>query len=68
MAYSTKILDPSQDPIVLFEVDLPLENELWINEAAGMWKKNLTPGTITVTGSDGQVGYYGDQNEIRYFI
>lgn len=68
MAYATKILEPSQDPIVLFEVDFPLENELWINESAGLWKKNLTPGTVTVTGSDAQIGYYGIQNTIIYFI
>ncbi len=68
MAYSTKIKEPSQDPIVLFEVDLPLENTLWINEGAGLWKKNLTPGTVTVTGSNDEEGYYGTQNETIYYI
>ncbi len=68
MAYSTKIKEPSQDPIVLFEVDLPLENTLWINEGAGLWKKNLTPGTVTVTGSNDEEGYYGTQNTTIYFI
>ncbi len=68
MAYSTKIKEPSQDPIVLFEIDLRLENKLWINEAAGLWKKNLTPGTVTITGSNGEEGYYGIQNTIIYFI
>lgn len=68
MAYSTKIKEPSQDPIVLFEIDLPLENTLWINEAAGLYKKNLTPGTVTVIGSNDEEGFYGEQNEIVYFI
>ncbi len=68
MAYSTKIKEPSQDPIVLFEVDIPLENTLWINEGAGLWKKNLTPGTVTVTGSNDEEGYYGTQNTTIYFI
>lgn len=68
MAYATKILEPAQDPIVLFEVDLPLENTLWINEGAGLWKKNLTPGTVTVTGSNDEEGFYGTQNETIYFI
>ncbi len=68
MAYSTKIKEPSQDPIVLYEVDIPLENTLWINEGAGLWKKNLTPGTVTVTGSNDEEGYYGTQNTTIYFI
>ena len=68
MAYSTKIKEPSQDPIVLFEVDVPLDNHLWINEGGGIWKKNLTPGTVTVPGSRTQVGYYGEQNETIYHI
>lgn len=68
MAYSTKIKEPAQDPIVLFEVDMPLENTIWINEAAGIWKKNLTPGTVTVIGSNGEVGFYGKQNTIVHFI
>ncbi|MBA7541149.1 hypothetical protein ES705_33456 [subsurface metagenome] len=68
MAFTTEIAKPINDPIILFEVDLPLEHKTFINDESGLWKCNLTPGDVTVTGSDGQVGYFGTQNEVFYNI
>ena len=68
MSFLTKIKNPQLDIIILFEVDLPLDNKIWINEGGGIWKCNLIPGDITITGSDGLVGFYGTKNKLFYFI
>lgn len=68
MAFATEIVKPTNNPIVLFEVDLPLKHKTFIDDEAGIWKCNLTPGDVMVMGSDGQVGYFGTQNQIFYNI
>lgn len=64
MSFITEVIKPTNDPIVLFELDLSLEHKTFINDEAGIWKCNLTPGDVTVIGSDSQVGYFGTQNQV----
>jgi len=68
MSFAIEIVKPINDPIVLFEIDLPLEHNIFINDEPGIWKCNLTPNDVTVVGSDGQIGYFGTQNEVFYNI
>jgi len=61
---------PVSKKIVLLEIDLPIKesqaNDILINYEAGLWYNKLTPGAVYVTGSDGQIGYYENQNEDDY--
>lgn len=68
MAFDDNIDKSTSHKIVLFEYDLPIDNDVLINFEAGIWFNRLTPGVVTVTGSDGQVGYYSNTNEIKYNI
>lgn len=68
MSFSEKILQPQSHPIVLFEYDLPVNNDVLINYEAGIWYNILTPGNVTFTDDYGNVWYYPNTNEIEYNI
>mgnify|MGYP001023914399 CR=1 FL=1 len=68
MSFSENITKPQGHPIVLFEYDLPVNNDILLNYEAGVWTNELTPGTVTVTDDYGVVGYYSNTNEIKYNI
>jgi len=66
MSFTTEKNKTDSNKIVLVEIDFPIEYADFINYEAGIWFMNLTPGTVTVEGSDGQIGFYGDQNTKKY--
>lgn len=70
MSFDTYKNLPVSKKIVLLEIDLPIKesqaNDILINYEAGLWYNKLTPGAVYVNGSDGQVGYYENQNEDDY--
>lgn len=60
---------PISNKIVLVEIDIPAmpELDIFLNYEAGIWMTAITPGVVTVTGSDALVGYYTNQNVISYY-
>lgn len=68
MSFKTDIQDPINKKILLAEIDLPVSHDIWINYESGIWYINLMPGDATVTGSDGETGYYRGQNDVHYSI
>jgi len=52
--------------IILWEFDTPLLRDSLLNYSAGIWKWCISPGDITVTDDNGNIGYYGNTNEIIY--
>ncbi len=57
--------------ISLLEIDVPIITETFVNYSAGIWHNtlsdNLGPSGITITGSDGTVGFYASQPTILYY-
>lgn len=60
---------PISSKIVLVEFDVPAmpELDIFLNYEAGIWMTAITPGNVTVTGSDAQVGYYTNTNATVYY-
>ncbi|HSW63525.1 MAG TPA: hypothetical protein VLH56_09485, partial [Dissulfurispiraceae bacterium] len=57
--------------ITLVEIDVPIITDTFINQSAGIWHNTLSdelgPSGITITGSDGTVGFYASQPTILYY-
>ena len=57
--------------IALLEIDVPIITETFINYSAGIWHNtlsdNLGQSGITITGSDGTVGFYASQPTILLY-
>lgn len=68
MTFSEYAQLPDSQKIVLLEIDIPIVNDIFINDSAGIWgnslSDNLGPSGITITGSDGVIGYYQTPNLI----
>lgn len=71
MSFATEKIKPGSFKICLLELDTPIVTETFINYSAGIWKNvlsgNLGRSGITVTGSDGLIGFYEEQIPISYF-
>jgi len=68
MAFLDKIDQSVTHKIVLFEYDLPVNNDVLINYEAGIWFNILTPGDKSWTDDNGNLWYYTNTNEIEYNI
>lgn len=66
MSFSDEIIKSISNKIALVEYDLPVEVDEFSNYEAGIWYKKITPGVVTISGSDGLTGYYTDQNTYDY--
>jgi hypothetical protein len=49
---------PISQKIVLVEIDLPQDQEIFLNYEAGIWFYQFFWNAATITGSDGLIGYY----------
>jgi hypothetical protein len=54
--------------IILYEWGQPTRIEKFLNYAGGIWKLNVTPGTVVVTDDNSNTGYYSYDNEIVYNV
>jgi hypothetical protein len=52
---------PFSQKIVLVEIDLPQNHYVFINYEAGIWFYQFYWAGVTVTGSDGLIGYYDNE-------
>jgi len=50
----------------IIEIDYPVLITDLFSYQAGIWWCDLTPGTGTITGSDGLIGYWGTRNTVEY--
>lgn len=61
MSFLSSNQSPANKKIVLVEIDIPQIQRVWINYEAGIWFYKFNWSGITVTGSDGLIGYYSDE-------
>ncbi|UCF13198.1 MAG: hypothetical protein JSW06_02795 [Thermoplasmatales archaeon] len=65
MGFDTSRQKEFSQKIVLVEIDIPLTNNALINYEAGIWFNKLNWGGVTVEGSDGETGFYSnEQSEV----
>jgi len=62
------ITDINSKKILLVEYDYPINRNQLLNYSAGIWKWNITPGSIVVTDDNSNTGYYGYTNTIIYNV
>jgi len=62
------ISDINSNKICLWEFDTPLLRDSLLNYSAGIWQWCITPGDITVTDDNGNIGYYSYTNGINYNV
>lgn len=68
MSFAANINKSITHPIVLFEYDLPVDNDILINFEAGIWYNMLSPGNATFTDDEGSLWFYSNTNTIKYNI
>ncbi|MCK5614594.1 hypothetical protein KAR91_72690, partial [Candidatus Pacearchaeota archaeon] len=62
LTFSDYLQLPSSKKITLLELDSPL-TVIWLNYSPGRWFALLTPGKKTDVDDQGNVAYWGSQNE-----
>lgn len=68
MAYTDYQDIPNTAKRVICQIDTPLNISKMLTEEGGIWRINLTPGAVTIIGSDGEIGFYAGKNQIIYTI
>jgi hypothetical protein len=68
MSFDTEKEKVDSLKICLFEIDIPVDNDVLINHEAGIWFNKLSPGLVEVTDDDNDTGSYSNTNSEIYNI
>ncbi len=65
MSFSDFIDKPQSKKITIVEIDSPI-SATWVNYSPGIWFTRLSPDGNRLTDVNGDIGFWGDENETYY--